>query len=460
VAQALAAVDVHSIGAGPIATSWKRGKSDRRSNDLDALTGLRFIAASCIVIAHVTAAGYAPFGWRFDLAPAGMPLFFTLSGFIIHYVYSSDFARAVPRSVHEFAVARFSRLYPLFAFLLLYHLLFSSLGKVLSDSPWILLSYATMTSSWWYWHIDGVTLIELPYGLSWSVSTEVFFYVAYALVLHRISALRTMAGSVAVLVAFCLLAYIVVFLIVDGRDGWAPLADATLSNFIPANTGEQFPNSFLRWLIYVSPYLQILAFVAGGLTCQVYLLMRRNMVRIGRVCREALGWAGVTWVAAGLIYNATAPDMVSIASPETARYLVALNFMNMNFLLVPGCCAIILALAVGGCTLQTALAAPAIVGLGEISYSIYLAHPFISQVAFVTKENEHPLLSYVVAIAFVLIISDALYRRIEIPSKLFLRRHLGVDGRRRTVLQTELPTVSAEFRKEGMLPRSSADTSI
>ena len=85
----------HSIGAGPIATSWKRGKSNRRSNDLDALTGLQFIAASCIVIAHLTAAGYAPFGWRFDLAPAGMPLFFTLSGFIIHYVYSSDFARAV-----------------------------------------------------------------------------------------------------------------------------------------------------------------------------------------------------------------------------------------------------------------------------------------------------------------------------------------------------------------------------
>ena len=163
-----------SIGVGPIATSWKRGKSDRRSNDLDALTGLRFIAASCIVIAHLTATGYAPFGWRFDLAPAGMPLFFTLSGFIIHYVYSSDFAHAVPRSVHEFAVARFSRLYPLFAFLLLYHLLFSSLGKVLSGSPWILLSYATMTSSWWYWHIDGLTLIELPYGLSWSYRPRSF----------------------------------------------------------------------------------------------------------------------------------------------------------------------------------------------------------------------------------------------------------------------------------------------
>jgi peptidoglycan/LPS O-acetylase OafA/YrhL len=461
-AQALAAVDVRSIGSRPIPTGRKQGKSDRRSNSLDALTGLRFIAASCIVIAHVTAAGYAPFGGRLDLAPAGMPLFFTLSGFIIHYVYSSDFAHSWLGTAHDFAVARFSRLYPLFAFLLLYHLLFSSLGKVLSDSPWILLSYATMTASWWYWHIDGITLIELPYGLSWSVSTEVFFYAVYALVLHRISALRNLVGSVAVLVAFCVLAYVVVFLIVDSRDGWTPLAEATLSNFIPANTGEQFPNSFLRWLIYVSPYLQILAFIAGALTCQVYLLMSRNAVTIGRVWREALGWAGVAWVGAGLIYNATAPDMVSIASPETARYLVALNFMNMNFLLAPGCCAVILALASGGCTLQAALAAPAIVGLGEISYSIYLAHPFISRVAYVTRENEHPLLSYAVAIAFVLIISEALYRRIEIPSKLFLRRLLGADAPRTAASETEAAIISEEFRNERRLPHSEfpADSSI
>jgi peptidoglycan/LPS O-acetylase OafA/YrhL len=399
---------------------------------VDALTGLRFIAASSIVIAHLTAAGYAPFGRRFDLAPAGMPLFFTLSGFIIHYVYSSDFVHGWPRTAREFAGARFSRLYPLFAFLLLYHLLFSPLGTILNDSPWILLSYATMTASWWYWHIDGTTLIELPYGLSWSVSTEVFFYVVYAVVLHRLSGLRTLAGSVAALVAFCLLAYVIVFLIVDNRDGWTPLAEASLSNFIPAESGEQFPNSFLRWLIYVSPYLQILSFVAGALTCQVYLLMRRNAVTIGRVWREVVGWAGMTWVAAGLVYNASAPDMVGIASPETARYLVAVNFMNMNFLLAPGCCAIIFALAVGRCTLQTALAVPALVGLGEISYSIYLAHPFASQVAYVTKENAHPLLSYALAIAVVLIISDALYRRIEIPSKLFLRRLLAADDRQRT----------------------------
>jgi len=399
--------------------------SDRRSANLEALTGLRFIAAACIVIAHLTAAGYAPFGLRYDFAPAGMPLFFTLSGFIIHYVYSNDFVRSWRRTAREFAVARFSRLYPLFGFLLLYSLLFTSLGKALSDSPSILLSYATMTASWWYWHIDGVSLIQLQYGLSWSVSTEVFFYVVYAAVLYRIAALRSLAGTVAALVTFCLLAYVVVFFVIDSRDGWAPFAEAAIPNFIPATTSEQFPNSFLRWLIYVSPYLHLLEFIAGVLTCQIHLLMRRSAVTIGRGWCEALGWAGVAWVAVGLIYNATLPDMVSIVPPAAIRYLVVLNFMNMNFLLAPGCCAIILALAVRRCTLQIALAVPAMVSLGEISYSIYLAHPLIAQMAYVTKENEYPLLSYVVAIGFLLIFSDALYRRVEIPAKLFLRRLLG-----------------------------------
>ena len=393
--------------------------------NLDALTGLRFIAAACILIAHLTAGGYAPFGLRYDLAPAGMPLFFTLSGFIIHYVYAGGFLRSWSGAAREFAVARFSRLYPLFGFLLLYSLLFTSLGKTLSGSPWILLSYATMTASWWYWQVDGISLIELPFGLSWSVSTEVFFYVVYAAGLHRLSVLRSLAGAVTAFAVFCLMAYAVVFFAIDMRDAWLPFAEAAIPDFIPAATGEQFPNSFLRWLIYVSPYLHLLEFIAGVLTCQIYLVMRRDGVAMGRVWREALGWAGVAWIAAGLIYNSTAPEIIHSVPPAAVPYVVVINFMNMNFLLAPGCCAVILALAVGRCTLQAALAVPAIVGLGEISYAIYLAHPFISQMAFVTKDNSHPLLSYIVALAVIWIVSEALYRRIEIPSKLFLRQLLG-----------------------------------
>jgi peptidoglycan/LPS O-acetylase OafA/YrhL len=77
------------------------------------LTGLRAIAAFTIVFGH----GYIPWGY---VTALGMPLFFTLSGFIIHYVYCEAFRANWGRAVGDFAVARFSRLYPLYFLLLMY----------------------------------------------------------------------------------------------------------------------------------------------------------------------------------------------------------------------------------------------------------------------------------------------------------------------------------------------------
>jgi peptidoglycan/LPS O-acetylase OafA/YrhL len=91
-------------------------------DNIDALTGLRFVAAFLIVLGH----SYAP--WR-EVTAIGMPLFFTLSGFIIHYVYSEAFGRGWLRATWEFAVARFSRLYPLYFVLLAYIILSTPAGR-------------------------------------------------------------------------------------------------------------------------------------------------------------------------------------------------------------------------------------------------------------------------------------------------------------------------------------------
>ena len=68
-------------------------------DNIDALTGLRFVAAFTIALGHY----YEP--WL-EVSGIGMPLFFTLSGFIIHYVYAESFAGGWPRATWEFAVAR------------------------------------------------------------------------------------------------------------------------------------------------------------------------------------------------------------------------------------------------------------------------------------------------------------------------------------------------------------------
>ena len=73
--------------------------------ELPALTGLRFFAALTIVIEH-SVTFMLPFQheapvWHIALnrlGGIGMPLFFTLSGFVIHYNYSTAL-RSIPRSV-------------------------------------------------------------------------------------------------------------------------------------------------------------------------------------------------------------------------------------------------------------------------------------------------------------------------------------------------------------------------
>ena len=87
----------------------------------------------------------------------GMPLFFTLSGFIIHYVYADAFAAQRRRAVGEFAIARFSRIYPLYAVLLAYQLFRTPMGPPLahlSELP-ILLAYLTASWTWFPYQIGG-----------------------------------------------------------------------------------------------------------------------------------------------------------------------------------------------------------------------------------------------------------------------------------------------------------------
>src|SRR5580704_6089862 len=91
---------------------------------IPALTGLRFFAAFFILFAH--AADWlgqfqnSDIGQRFGfVAMYGMPLFFVLSGFVIHYNYRRLFmSRGICRATCEFAAARFARLFPLYFCLL------------------------------------------------------------------------------------------------------------------------------------------------------------------------------------------------------------------------------------------------------------------------------------------------------------------------------------------------------
>src|SRR5260370_292937 len=98
------------------------GNARNRGTDaIPSLTGVRFVAAFTIAAGHI----YSPVN---ELTLIGMPLFFTLSGFIIHYVYAAPFAASWRGAAVEFAGARFSRIYPLYFVLLLVALITTPMG--------------------------------------------------------------------------------------------------------------------------------------------------------------------------------------------------------------------------------------------------------------------------------------------------------------------------------------------
>src|ERR1700758_3399164 len=128
--------------------------------NIDPLTGLRSVAALTIALGHISAMFSV-------LTFIGMPLFFTLSGFVIHYVYSENFGRNWRAAISEFTVARFSRIYPLYFCLLLFAFIATPLALYLYHEKRIglIFAYFGFASTWWPFMSDGKLLGEWYYGI-------------------------------------------------------------------------------------------------------------------------------------------------------------------------------------------------------------------------------------------------------------------------------------------------------
>lgn len=156
-----------------------------------SLDGIRGLAALAIVLFHN----------RFfhDAAPAvASPLylcvdvFFCLSGFVIHLTYPELRSWA---SVQSFVVKRFSRLYPLFIVTTVGHYFMVNLPAALGyvDKYWLQIPTNTIRVVYPSFG-EAVALLTLSHSLgmfeslvgnypSWSISTEWYTYLLYALLL-------------------------------------------------------------------------------------------------------------------------------------------------------------------------------------------------------------------------------------------------------------------------------------
>ena len=406
-----------------------------RRQDVPALTGLRFLAAFSVLLAHGLAATVAnnqpPHGVTFWLMTAsgfGMTLFFVLSGFVIHYNYASLVTDGGFRGIVAFFWARFARLYPLFLLMLLIYVLVSQyhvaywtghpekIGSIFQALPYFLLSI----QSWIYKLIGGESLIDAIRGGSpptWSISTEWFFYFAYPCVAWLILRARPAAAIVIIAGLWCVLWTALSTSLYDRipqLNAWA------VAHFGPVASAQNEQDSFVHWLLYLSPYLRIGEFVLGVITAQLYVALRnRDATRLENVVANTVFVATAASVPV-ILYLANEPDVA----------VTIFRKMAMNFALAPSVALIVFFAARYQSAASRLLTSRPAIALGEASYSIYLVHSIVLIAAVRLTDGAmhgaaYNVVKLIVLMAIVIAVSLLLYAYYEAPMRHWLRQRWG-----------------------------------
>jgi len=413
-------------------------------SEIPQLTGLRFLAAFSILFLH-TVAWTIPFDdSKLPLAIAGavgvygMPLFFVLSGFVIHYNYAVLFRdQSLGGASWNFFSARFARLYPLYLFFLVFGSLSDFVSNWISYAPREFESYVvhtlTLTQSWVYkFAIHDRLVLNHGFGPAWSISTEVFFYVAYPFVVFAILRIRRPRIGLVSLAAFSVAFMALLAAALSYYTSIEALAKDFFPRVEPRDQGSDA--SFYRWLFYFSPYVRIGEFIVGCLTAQLFMIVRElPITRRERKFADLVFAVAIVWLAGfALIYGYSVAVPNGLGAPGTFGFEVVriVHFSALNFGLAVPLAVVMFHTARYEGMAANFLALPAIVWLGEISYSLYAVHtwtlrPLIRPaVPFNEIYQVDAILRVTMGIAFTIFVSAGTYMMIEQPARRYLRRVL------------------------------------
>ena len=257
----------------------------------------------------------------------GVSIFFALSGFLLTYSHLKDFVGGQIEGMsyyRHFIAKRIARIYPVYLIGLLFALIVSfGLDNIPSKLPLLTVLNATMVHSWmpslamqWYG------------GGSWSISTEMFFYLAFPVLLPllvRVKKAKTL---------FVLLGIIIVLAAIPGL----------MLNYDRVESTDE------SMFVYVFPIFRISEFIAGVITG---LLVLR------------FGWRVPVW---------TALSALAGAGIYLARFGFRLSgYVPHNLFFLPAIVALLGCLAHSPSSLVFRwLGSRLALYLGRISYSFYI----------------------------------------------------------------------------------------
>lgn len=326
--------------------------ADVRGPALHALTSLRFFAAAMIVVHHT----HNYFGYGTDLAmrialDRGVSFFFVLSGFILFYAHKG---METGGNNARFVVSRLARIWPshlamaLFVFVALpyphgYPGSAPGIGTYLTN---LLLLHSWVPMPAFTFALNGP---------SWSLATELFFYMAFPFLILNWRRTR----------------WIKLFLCFG--LGLAAAAAATLAGAPVLPWGEN--GVYAQGFVYFFPPARIIEFCTGMLAASVWLGRRTLAQHLGTSAWTAIELLACAATALALMYLGRLPGWIGVPEGSFALWLSQISCAPVFAILIP-------VLAYGKGLVSRALSVRSLVLLGEISFALYLVHSPIAQILF------------------------------------------------------------------------------
>lgn len=384
--------------------SKRSGGNDGRlgARRVAALTGLRGLAASSVVLFHTwlygapdaEAVDVGPFHRIFTSIDIGVTFFFTLSGFLLYRGYARALVNGddLP-SVRTFAIARALRIVPAYwAILLLVTVL---TRRELFAHPWHFAANAFFLQFWFpSFYPENLARANGAIAIvpSWSLGVEAAFYLSLPFLVWVAARFARRTGR-RVAAAFVPIACLTI--VAAASIAVEHLLDGGARRVWEAN----FP-------------IRAGFFACGMAGTTVALLHHRGIVRIRRLSKLSLALGAVVVTAA------------SIKLHHTGR----LTTLDYQWPIAAAFSVLLLLILVGNDRgrVQSALGARVIVGAGLASYSIFLVHdPIIRALRSHSLTASSPaglLLNLCLVGAATAVATFASYRLIEKPCFALRRR--------------------------------------
>ncbi|HET6908352.1 MAG TPA: acyltransferase [Mycobacteriales bacterium] len=381
--------------------------SPARAPRLDALTGLRFWFAFLVVVHHSLQHWFGPAVYPIaDFGYIGVDFFFVLSGFVLTWSWRPDLPTG------RFWLNRVARIWPLHLATLVLAVTFVA-DEVHHPGAAGTVANLFLVQAW----VPGQQNYFGYNAVAWSLSCEVFFYLAFPVLVRRLAGLtmkRRLHVAAAVVVAMCI---------------YPGLFSLTIAPHDAAGW---------EWTTYVLPLWRLGEFVIGIIAALAVRDGWRPRVRGGAALAVA------TCAAAGLLVDGL-----------RAGHLPNRPFIEIvGMLVVAGVICAVAADELSG--RRRLLSSRVMVSLGAASYALYLCHALLFGWVVHhwadTGSGVVRALGWSSYVAAAIVLSYLLHRLVEVPCERWIRSRGAVIWRKREVRATPAYGETSREREPELLP--------